>query len=119
MSTEDAPNSEQATTDSDADTPDSEQPSAESETASQDPSALTDSPGKRDVLRYVEWAGLALCVLLVIVAGLRVYSGVGAFISIWVASKFEPIVSAGFNLAVLLVAAYGAAVLSRRLTATE
>lgn len=89
------------------------------ETPSEDSSTLPDSPGRRDVLRYVEWAGLALCVLLVIVAGLRVYSGIGAFISIWVEPKFEPIVSAGFNLAVLLAAAYGAAVLSRRLTATE
>lgn len=71
---------------------------------------------KRDVLSYLEWAGLALCILLVLVAGLRVYMGVGAFISLWVASKYEPIVSAGFNLAVLLVAAYGAAILSRRLT---
>lgn len=71
---------------------------------------------KRDVLSYLEWAGLGLCILLVLVAGLRVYMGVGAFISLWVASKYEPIVSAGFNLAVLLVAAYGAAILSRRLT---
>lgn len=74
--------------------------------------------GTRDVLEYAEWAGLGLCVLLVIVAGLRVYTGIGAFISLWVASKYEPLVSAGFNLAVLLVAAYGATILSRRLTAS-
>lgn len=75
--------------------------------------------GNRNVLAYLEWAGLGLCVVLVLVAGLRVYWGVGAFISLWVASKYEPIVSAGFNLAVLLLAAYGIAVLSRRVTATS
>lgn len=106
-------------TENTTETTDTEQAVAASDSDTGDPSALPDSPGKRDVLRYVEWGGLALCILLVIVAGLRVYSGVGAFISIWVEPKFEPIVSAGFNLAVLLVAAYGAAVLSRRLTGTE
>lgn len=75
-------------------------------------------PGKRNVLAYLEWAGLGLCVVLVLVAGFRVYWGVGAFISLWVASKYEPIVSAGFNLAVLLLAGYGIAILSRRLTAS-
>lgn len=79
--------------------------------------ASSSSPGKRHVLRYLQWAGLGLCILLILVAGLRVYAGVGAFISLWVAPKYEPIVSAGFNLAVLLAAAYGAAILSRRLTA--
>jgi hypothetical protein len=83
-----------------------------------EPADESSGPSKRNVFAYLQWAGLVLCSLLVVVAGLRVYWGVGAFISLWVAPRFEPLVTAGFNLAVLLVAAYGVALLSRRLTAT-
>lgn len=83
-----------------------------------EPDTADGGPSRRNVFRYLQWAGLGLCVVLIIVAGLRVYWGVGAFISLWVASRFEPLVTAGFNLAVLFIAAYGAAILSRRLTAS-
>lgn len=57
--------------------------------------------------------------LLVAEAGLRVYWGVAAFISLGGgAPRFEPLVTEGFNPAVLPVVAYGVAVLSRRLTAS-
>jgi|GEM_PF-2138269 len=81
-----------------------------------EPETEDSGPSKRTAIRYLEWAGLGLSVLLVFIAGLRVYWGVGALISIWVAPKFEPFVSVGFNLTVLLLAAYATALLSRRLT---
>ena len=101
------------------DTPDAPTTSSETDSGVTDEGDRDPGQGRRNVFSYLEWAGLGLCVVLVLVAGLRVYWGVGAFISLWVASKYEPIVSAGFNLAVLLLAAYGIALLSRRLTATS
>lgn len=101
------------------DTPDAPTTSSDTDSGVADEGGRDPGRGRRDVFSYLEWAGLGLCVVLVFVAGLRVYWGVGAFISLWVASKYEPIVSAGFNFAVLLLAAYGIALISRRLTTTS
>lgn len=74
-------------------------------------------PSREQTLIRLYWVAVAGVVLLGAFAVIRLYSSVSRAISIWIASEYEPILQAGFNLIVLLVALLLAAVLVRRLNA--
>ena len=63
---------------------------------------------------YLRWSGLAAFALLAVVAGVGLYTSIGAVIDVWIGDRFQPIASAVFNFAVLCVAAIGVVVLLRR-----
>lgn len=91
------------------------------ETASSDepPADETESgialPSREQTLIRLYWVAVGGIVLLGAFAVIRLYSSVSQAISIWIASEYEPILQAGFNLIVLLIALLVAAVLVRRL----
>ena len=64
--------------------------------------------------RYLDRALLVAFLLLAAVAALQFYFQVGAAIEVWIAEPYEPVVKAGFNLAVLLFAAAGLSYQLRR-----
>ncbi|MDR5671811.1 hypothetical protein RH858_01405 [Halalkaliarchaeum sp. AArc-GB] len=64
--------------------------------------------------RYLDRALLVAFLLLAAVAALQFYFQVGAAIELWISEPYEPIVKAGFNLAVLLFAAAGLSYQLRR-----
>ena len=63
---------------------------------------------------YLRWSGLAAFALLAVIAGVGLYTSIGAVIDVWIGDRFQPIASAVFNFAVLCVAAIGVVVLLRR-----
>ena len=63
---------------------------------------------------YLRWSGLAAFALLAVVAGVGLYTSIGAVIDVWIGDRFQPIASAVFNFAVLCIAAVGVVVLLRR-----
>ena len=64
--------------------------------------------------RYLDRALLVAFLLLAAVAALQFYFQVGAAIEMWISAPYEPVVKAGFNLAVLLFAAAGLSYQLRR-----
>ena len=74
-------------------------------------------PSREQTLIRLYWVAVAGIVLLGAFAVIRLYSSVSQAISIWIASEYEPILQAGFNLIVLLIALLLAVVLVRRLQA--
>ncbi|MFC7136553.1 hypothetical protein [Halobaculum litoreum] len=69
-----------------------------------------------DVSRYVNYVLLAALLLLALVAGVQFYTAVSRTITRWVTDDYRSLVTAAFNLAVLLVAAAGVSRQIRRLT---
>ena len=65
--------------------------------------------------RYLLWGALVVLVLLALVAVVGLYADVSRVIQVWVTREYRPVVSAAFNLSVLLVAAAGISVLLRQL----
>ena len=63
---------------------------------------------------YLRWSGLAAFALLAVIAGVGLYTSIGAVIDVWIGDRFQPIASAVFNFAVLCIAAIGVVVLLRR-----
>ena len=63
---------------------------------------------------YLRWSGLAAFALLAVVAGVGLYTSIGAVIDVWIGDRFQPIARAVFNLVVLCVAAIGVVALLRR-----
>lgn len=90
-------------TETDADTP--------------DPTVAQPADSSRDVRTYLHWAALAGLVLLAAAATLQLYGSASRAIRIWVASDYQPLFVAAFNLVVLLIAAIGISVVLRRLNA--
>lgn len=74
-------------------------------------------PSREQTLIRLYWVAVAGIVLLGAFAVIRLYSSVSRAISIWIASEYEPILQAGFNLIVLLLALLLAVMLVRRLQA--
>ena len=66
------------------------------------------------VRQYLRWGALVGFALLAVVAGVGLYTSIGAVIDVWIGDRFQPIASAVFNFAVLCVAAIGVVVLLRR-----
>jgi Ni/Fe-hydrogenase subunit HybB-like protein len=66
------------------------------------------------VVTYLQWGGIAALALLAAVAGVGVYTSVGAVIDVWVADRYRPLARAAFNAAVLCVALAGMFPLLRR-----
>jgi len=66
------------------------------------------------VVTYLQWGGIVALALLAAVAGVGVYTSVGAVIDVWVADRYQPLARAAFNAAVLCVALAGMFPLLRR-----
>ena len=64
--------------------------------------------------RYLDRALLVAFLVLAAVAALQFYFQIGAAIEVWISEPYEPVVKAGFNLAVLLFAAAGLSYQLRR-----
>lgn len=69
--------------------------------------------------RYLFWGAFGLLSILAVVATAGLYTSVSSAIDVWVASDYEPIVRALFNLVVVLTCALGLSVLLRRIDVSE
>lgn len=67
------------------------------------------------IRRNLTWAALGVCSLIAVVAVFQFYLSVGAIIDDWVADAYQPIVSAAFNLVVLLLSLAGISWIVREL----
>lgn len=74
-----------------------------------DGSGRLPTPG--ETVNYLLWGTLALLVVFAIVAAVSLYTNVNRIIDLWVTREYRPIVSAAFNLLVLLLAGAGISVL--------
>lgn len=79
--------------------------------------AVRDSrfPDPDQVVRYLQWAVLAVLALFGLVAAISLYVSFGRIIDVWVTTEFQPVFRAAFNLLVLLIVAGGISVLLRRI----
>lgn len=68
-----------------------------------------------NVQRYLLWGAFVLSLLFIVLAAFNLYFQVGSIINTWIAAEFRPMFQAAFNLVVLLVAVYVAAVVANRL----
>ncbi|WP_226004042.1 hypothetical protein [Natrinema salinisoli] len=73
-------------------------------------------PRSETIRRYLAWGGLGICSLLAVFALIQFYGSVGATIDLWVDPKYQPIIRAAFNLAVLLTSLIGVSLLVRELS---
>jgi hypothetical protein len=73
-------------------------------------------PRSETIRRYLAWGGLGICSLLAVFALIRFYGSVGATIALWVDPKYQPLIRAAFNLAVLLTSLIGVSLLVRELS---
>lgn len=76
----------------------------------------TSLPDADGVVQYLQWGLLALLVLFGLAAAVGLYTSVGRIIQVWVASEFQPVFNAAFNLLVLLLVAAGITGVLRRLS---
>lgn len=91
--------------------------------AAADRSAEDDAdPGRPSLERVTDnlptllaWGVLVVCVLFALVAAVGLYQNITRLISVWVGPRYQPAFRAGFNLAVLLLAATGVSLALRRL----
>jgi len=67
------------------------------------------------VVTYLHWGALFVFAVVVLVAGIGVYSSLGSIIDVWVADRYQPIARAGVNIALLCVAIGGIVATLRRL----
>jgi hypothetical protein len=70
----------------------------------------TRAGGGRDLRAWLDRVALAGLVLLALVAGLRFYLAASTTIDRWVVREYRSLFHAAFNLALLLLAAYGISV---------
>jgi hypothetical protein len=74
-----------------------------------------DSVGSERFRRWVNYLVLAALALLALVAGVRFYGATSTTINRFVASEFQSLFQAAFNLALVLLAAAGVSLQLRRL----
>ena len=72
-------------------------------------------PRSETVRRYLAWGALGVCSLLAVFALVQFYGSVIDVIELWVEPKYQPLMSAAFNLAVLLTSLLGVSLLVRDL----
>jgi len=65
--------------------------------------------------RYIAWGALGICSLLAVFALIQFYGSVTDAIDLWVDPKYQPLIRAAFNLAVLLTSLIGVSLLAREL----
>ncbi|WP_226480444.1 hypothetical protein [Natrinema amylolyticum] len=73
-------------------------------------------PGSDRIRRSLAWGGLAVCSLLAVFALIQFYGSVADAIDLWVDPKYQPLIRAAFNLAVLLTSLIGVSLLVRELS---
>lgn len=73
-------------------------------------------PGSETVRLYLTWGALGVCSLLAVFALVQFYGSVTATIDLWVDARYQPVMRAAFNLAVLLASLIGVSVLVRELS---
>lgn len=72
-------------------------------------------PDASTVQRYLAWGALGITSLLAVFALIQFYGSVTQAIDLWVDPKFQPVIRAAFNLAVLLTSLIGVSRLVREL----
>ena len=72
-------------------------------------------PRSETVRRYLTWGALALCSVVAVFAVIQFYASVADAIELWVDPKYQPLMGAAFNLAVLLASLIGVSLLVREL----
>lgn len=70
---------------------------------------------RETIVSYLQWGALFAFVLLVVIAGVGLYSSLGSIIDVWVANRYQPIARAGVNFALLCAAIGGVVATLRRL----
>lgn len=73
-------------------------------------------PGSETIRRYLTWGALGVCSLLAVFALIQFYGSVADTIDLWVDPKYQPLMRAAFNLAVLLGSLIGVSLLVRELS---
>ncbi|MFW6385493.1 MAG: hypothetical protein ACOCY7_05095 [Halodesulfurarchaeum sp.] len=68
-----------------------------------------------NVQRYLLWGAFVLSLVFVAMAAFNLYFQVGHVINTWIDRAYRPMFQAAFNLVVLLIAAYIAAIVANRL----
>ena len=68
------------------------------------------------ITTYVQWGALVGLLVLAMIAAIQFYTSASRAISLWITSEYVPIFQAGFNLVLLLLAAIGISLLTRRLS---
>ena len=76
--------------------------------------AGTDHADTERPVEYLKWAGVVVLAVTAMVALFGFYTGVSRAITVWISSGYRPLVSAAFNLSLLLVAVGGIGLLLRR-----
>ncbi|PGF16532.1 hypothetical protein CP556_10650 [Natrinema sp. CBA1119] len=71
--------------------------------------------GSNTMARYIAWGALGICSLLAVFALIQFYGSVTDAIDLWVDPKYQPLIRAAFNLAVLLTSLIGVSLLAREL----
>ena len=90
-----------------------------SETQESEQKASTDSSiidRSVPITTYVQWGALVGLLVLAAIAAIQFYTSASRAISLWITSEYVPIFQAGFNLVILLLAAIGISLLTRRLS---
>lgn len=72
-------------------------------------------PSSDRIIRYIAWGALGICSLLAVFALIQFYGSVTDAIDLWVDPKYQPLIRAAFNLAVLLTSLIGVSLLTREL----
>lgn len=112
----DAPPGSPETPDSDATTAgDARTPDSDATTADEPVPTGGRLDTDRDVIRWLAWGGLATACLVAFVALWQFYSHATSAIATFVATEYESLFLAGFNLAVLLAAGIVISLLVREL----
>jgi len=92
----------------------SDQPATDTQTGAQ-PSDQSPDGGESTVRRYVNYAILAVLLLLAFVAVVQFYLATGSAINTWITPEYRSLFRALFNLAVLLAVGAGVAYQLRRM----
>ncbi|WP_436345130.1 hypothetical protein [Natronorubrum sp. FCH18a] len=68
-------------------------------------------PDSERIKRYLAWGALGVCSLLAVFALVQFYGSATDAIDLWVDPKYQPLMRAAFNLAVLLTSLIGVSLL--------
>lgn len=71
------------------------------------------------IRRYLAWGALVVCSLLAVYALVQFYGSVGDAIGLWVDPRYQPLIRAAFNLAVLLASLIGVSLVLRELSGDD
>lgn len=70
----------------------------------------------RSLAEYLQWVLFAVLVLVLLMSTLQFYTSLGQVIDTFVQRRYQPVVRAAVNLAIVLACGFGLSILVRRMT---